>query len=316
MKPAAFAYCAPRTLEEAISLLDEHGYDAKLLAGGQSLVPLMNLRLARPTVLVDINRVGGLAFVESGDEVVRIGAMTRHHTVATSSEIRGASPLLSHAAGHIGYRAIRHRGTLGGSLAHADPASELPCVAVTQSATVRVTGSAGERTIRADELFLAEMTTTLAPDEIVTSVAIPRIRPDEGWGFREFVRKVGDFAVVMAAALLRVAGGRVGAAPPGLGGAGGGAGRRDRGRAARGPPPRLGLGGAEGTPRRVTEAEQALVGSVPGAETIEKAARVAAEAVEPTSDIHGSADYRRRLVHAMTRRALQDALGRLEAGHG
>ncbi len=291
MKPAEFAYCAPRTLEEAISLLYEHGYDAKLLAGGQSLVPLMNLRLARPTVLVDINRVDGLAFVESGDEVVRIGAMTRHHTVATSSEIRVASPLLSHAAGHIGYRAIRHRGTIGGSLAHADPASELPCVAVTQSATVRVTGPAGERTIRADDLFLAEMTTTLAPDEIVTSVAIPRIRPDEGWGFREFVRKVGDFAVVMAAALLRVADGRVASA-------------------------RLGLGGAEGTPRRVTEAEQALVGSVSGAETIEKAARVAAEVVEPTSDIHGSADYRRRLVHAMTRRALQDALGRLEAGRG
>lgn len=291
MKPAAFSYFAPMTVEEAVSLLDEHGYDAKLLAGGQSLVPLMNLRLARPTVLVDINRVNGLAFVESGDDAVRIGAMTRHHTVSTSPVIRGASPLLSHAAGHIGYRAIRHRGTIGGSLAHADPASEFPCVAVTLGAKVRVTGSAGERTIRAEELFLAEMTTTLAPDEIVTSVELRRIRPDECWGFREFVRKVGDFAVVMAAAVLRVADGRVASA-------------------------RLGLGGVEGTPRRVTEAEQVLVGSAAGAETISQAARVAAEVVDPTSDIHGSADYRRRLVQAMTRRALQDAVGRLEANRG
>lgn len=291
MKPAEFAYCAPRTLEEAVSLLEEHGYDAKLLAGGQSLVPLMNLRLARPAVLVDINRVSELAFVESGGDVVRVGAMTRHHTVATSPEIREASPLLSHAAGQIGYRAIRHRGTMGGSLAHADPASELPCVAVTQGAEVRVAGSTGRRTIGADELFLAEMTTTLAPDEIVTSVAFPRIRPDEGWGFREFARKVGDFAVVMAAAVLRVADGHVVWA-------------------------RLGLGGVEGTPRRVTEAEQVLVGSGGEAETIEEAARTAAEAVDPTADIHGSADYRRRLVRAMARKALQDAVGRLEVNRG
>ena len=291
MKPAAFAYCAPRTLEEAVSLLGEHGYDAKLLAGGQSLVPLMNLRLARPAVLVDINGLNELAFVESGEDVFRVGAMARHHTVATSPGIREASPLLSHAAGHIGYRAIRYRGTMGGSLAHADPASELPCVAVTQGARVRVAGPTGERTIGADELFLAEMTTTLAPDEIITSVAFPRIRPDEGWGFREFVRKVGDFAVVMAAAVLRVANGRVASA-------------------------RLGLGGVEGTPRRVTEAERVLVGSGGGAETIEEAARTAAEAVDPTSDIHGSAGYRRRLVHAMARRALQDAVGRLEMHRG
>ena len=216
MKPAEFAYCAPGTLEEARSLLAEHGYDAKLLAGGQSLVPLMNLRLARPAVLVDLNRVDELAFVESGGEAVRIGAMTRHHTVATSPEIKRASPLLANAAGHIGCRAIRHRGTMGGSLAHSDPASELPCVAVTQGAEVHISGTGGERTIRADQLFLGHMTTTLAPDEIVSSVTFPHIRPDEGWGFREFARKVGDFAVVMAAAVLRVADGRVVSAGIGL----------------------------------------------------------------------------------------------------
>ncbi len=291
MKPAQFAYCAPRTLEEAISLLEEHGYDAKLLAGGQSLVPLMNLRLARPTVLVDINRLNELDFVESGVDVIRIGAMTRHHAVATSPEIREASPLLSHAAGHIGYRAIRHRGTMGGSLAHADPASELPCIAVTQGANIRVDGSTGGRTIRADELFLEQLTTALATDEIVTSATFPRIRSDEGWGFREFVRKVGDFAVVMAASVLRVVEGRVTAA-------------------------RLGLGGVEWTPRRVTEAEQVLVGSAVEPNAIEEAARVAAEVVDPISDIHGSADYRRRLVFAMARKALQDAVGRLEVSRG
>ena len=291
MKPAEFAYCAPRTLEEAVSLVGEHGYDAKLLAGGQSLVPLMNLRLARPAVLVDINRLGELAYIETTDDEVLVGALTRHHTVATSPVIGRASPLLGHAAGHIGYRAIRHRGTMGGSLAHADPASELPCVAVTQGAAIHVTGSGGTRIIGADEFFLAQMTTALEPDEIVTLVALPRIRPDEGWGFREFVRKVGDFAVVMAAAVVRVADGRVSLA-------------------------RLGLGGVEGKPRRVVEAEQVLVGSSGRPETIEEAARIAADSVDPMSDIHGSADYRRRLVRAMTRRALQDAVGRLEMGRG
>lgn len=291
MKPAAFAYFVPETLGEAVSLLDEHGYEAKLLAGGQSLVPLMNLRLARPAVLVDLNRVDELDFVDSGHDGVRIGAMTRHHAVATAPRIMQVSPLLSHVAGHIGYRAIRHRGTMGGSLAHADPASELPCVAVTQGAEILAVGTDGERTIPADEFFLDHMTTTLAPDEIVSSVRFPRIRPEEGWGFREFARKVGDFAVVMVAAVLSVGDGRVVTA-------------------------KIGLGGVEGTPRRVTEAEDVLVGSSAGVETIEDVARSAAEMVDPMSDIHGSADYRRRLVLALTRRALRDAVGRLEVNRG
>lgn len=284
MKPAGFAYFAPRTVEEVVSLLDEHGYEAKLLAGGQSLVPLMNLRLARPAVLVDLNRVGELSFVESGDDDVRIGSMTRHHTVATSPQIVEASPLLSHAAGQIGYRAIRYRGTMGGSMAHADPASELPCVAVTQGVEINVAGTGGERTIHSDEFFLDHMTTTLASEEIVMSVRFPRVRPDERWGFKEFARKVGDFAVVMVAALLRVDDGRVTSA-------------------------RIGLGGVEAIPRRVRPAEQVLVGSSAGEETIDEAAIAAAETVNPMSDIHGSADYRRRLVRVLTRRALREAVG-------
>ena len=288
MKPAEFAYFAPRTLQEAIALLREHGYEAKLLAGGQSLVPLMNLRLARPAVLVDLNGVDDLAFVEPGDGDIRIGAMTRHQMVASSPQIIEMSPLLSHAAGHIGYRAIRHRGTMGGSLAHADPASELPCIAVTQDAQIEVVGSGGERTIRADEFFVDHMTTTLAADEIVASVRFPAFHPDAAWGFREFVRKVGDFAIVMVAAVVRATNGRVVSA-------------------------QIGLGGAEARPRRVTEAEVALVGSSGGKAPIESASRAAAEAVSPISDIHGSADYRRGLVGTLVRRALEDAVGRLEA---
>lgn len=291
MKPAEFAYVAPRTVEEAVSVLAEHGYEAKLLAGGQSLVPLMNLRLARPAVLVDLNRVGEIAFVESGDEDLRIGSMTRHHTLATSPGIMEAAPLLGHAASHIGYRAIRHRGTMGGSLAHADPASELPCVAVTVGAEIRAVGAGGERTIPADEFFLDHMTTTLEPEEIVTSVRFPRIRSGERWGFEEFARKVGDFAVVMVAVVLRVRAGRVTWA-------------------------RIGLGGVEGTPRRATEAEDVLVGTPAGEETIDGAARAAAEAVDPMSDIHGSAGYRRRLVGVLTRRALRQAMGGPEVDRG
>lgn len=284
MKPAAFAYFAPHTVEEAVSILDEHGYEAKLLAGGQSLVPLMNLRLARPDVIVDLNRVGELDFVESGDGHVRIGAMTRHHTVATSPRIADSSPLLSHAAGHIGYRAIRRRGTMGGSIAHADPASELPCIAVVQGADIEVVGGDGGRTIPAEEFFLDHMTTTLEPEEIVRSVRFPRIRPGEHWGFKEFARKVGDFAVVMVAVLLRIESGRIVTA-------------------------RIGLGGVEGTPRRVRPAEQLLVGSGAGMGVLQEAAHAAADAVDPMTDIHGSADYRRRLVGALTRRALHEAVG-------
>ena len=285
MKPAPFAYFAPLTMQEAVSLLDEHGYEAKLLAGGQSLVPLMNLRLARPEVLVDLNRVQELSFVECTDGHVRIGAMTRHHTVATSPRIAGVSPLLSHAAGHIGYRAIRHRGTMGGSIAHADPASEVPCIAVVQGAEIEVMGSGGVRTIPAEEFFLDHMTTALEPEEMVRSVRFPRMRPGDSWGFKEFARKVGDFAVVIVAVLLRIESGQVVSA-------------------------RIGLGGVEATPRRSRPAEQLLVGSPAGQAVIDEAARAAAETVDPMSDIHGSADYRRRLVNALTRRALHEAAGR------
>ena len=291
MKPAAFAYSAPRTVEEAVSLLEEHGYDAKLLAGGQSLVPLMNLRLARPAVLVDLNRVEELDFVESRNGHVRIGAMTRHHTVATSARIADASALLSHAAGQIGYRAIRHRGTMGGSIAHADPASELPCIAVTQGAEIEIAGTGRERTIPAEDFFVDHMTTTLEAEEMVRSVRFPRLHPGERWGFKEFARKVGDFAIAMVAVHLRVEDGRVVTA-------------------------RIGLGGVEAVPRRARPAERLLVGSSAREGTVHEAARAAAETVDPMSDIHGSADYRRRLVGVLTLRALTEAVGRSGTDRG
>ena len=291
MKPAGFTYLAPRSLDEAVEQLNLRGDGTKLLAGGQSLVPLMNLRLVRPAALIDLNRVDELVYVDRDTGGVRIGAMTRHHTVATLPLVQDTSPLLSHAAGLIGYRAIRHRGTMGGSLAHADPASELPCIALTQGAEIEAASAGGSRLIPAHEFFMGHMTTAIDGGEVVAGVRFPEIGSDEGWGFREFARKAGDFAVVMVATVLRQSGGKIDSAG-------------------------IGVGGVESRPLRATDAEAVLVGSAAGEAPVEAAAEAAAAAVDPVSDIHGSADYRRHLVRTLTRRALEDAIGRLDPDHG
>ncbi len=292
MKPARFAYFAPPTLADAIGLLAEHGERAKILAGGQSLVPLMNLRLVRPEVLVDLNRVTELAYVEPRGGVLRIGAMTRHDTVATSEAIIASAPLLSHAAGLIGYRSIRYRGTMGGSMAHADSASELPCVAVTQGAEIEMTGSGGERSMPAGDFFVDHMTTALQSDEVISAVRFSEIQSDETWGFQEFAPKAGDFAVAMAAAVVRTVDGEIASA-------------------------KIGIGGAETRPRRVAEAELALEGaSLASPEVAAAAGEAAAEAVDPVSDIHGSTDFRRQLVRTLVRRTLHDAASRMEVAGG
>jgi len=282
MKPAGFAYHAPATLREAVELLQRHGEDAKLLAGGQSLVPMMNLRLAQPSVLIDLNRVDGLAYVRpDGDDRIAVGAMTRHDEVATSDLIREHCPLLASAAARIGYLAIRHRGTLGGSLAHADPVSEMPCVALTLDAELTVIGPAGERVIPAVDFFQTYFTTSLAPDELLREIRFPVTVPGEGWGFHESARKVGDFAIVAVAARLRMVNGEVGEAW-------------------------LGIAGVSDRPVRATAAEAALTGR-PLDEGRDEASELAAAAVDSESDIHASAEFRRRLVRVLTRRALADA---------
>jgi aerobic carbon-monoxide dehydrogenase medium subunit len=243
VKPAPFRYRAPRTIDECVELLAEHGGDAKPLAGGQSLVPLMNLRLAFPEVIVDLNRVEGLDYVREEDGVLAIGAMTRHRDVAGSEAVRRRCPLLADAVALVGYPAIRNRGTLGGSIAHADPVAELPCVALTLDAELVVAGPSGRRSIAASDFFQGFLTTALEPDELLVEVRFP----DSGRAaFREFSRKSGDFAVTAAAVDLTVTDGVVEQA-------------------------RIGVAGAGDRPLRAAEAEAALSGARLDAQRIAEA---------------------------------------------
>jgi aerobic carbon-monoxide dehydrogenase medium subunit len=276
VKPSPFEYYAPTTVDECVALLAEHGEDAKLLAGGQSLVPLMNLRLAAPEVVIDLNRVAGLVGARVDDGQLVIGAMTRHRDVAGAPEVRAACPMLAHAAGMIGYPPIRARGTLAGSLAHADPASELPCVAVTLDAELVALGPAGRRVIPARDFFVSHFTTALEPAELLLEVRFPRRADGDGWEFLEFTRKSGDFAVAAVAVELRRGGGA-----------------------------RIGVAGVGDRPWRATEAEQALAAEA-GPAAREAAAEGAARQATGFSD-----GYRANVVGALTRRALATAVDRM-----
>ncbi|HEY2596954.1 MAG TPA: xanthine dehydrogenase family protein subunit M [Candidatus Dormibacteraeota bacterium] len=209
MKPSDFRYTVPATVDEAVSLLSREGGAGKVLAGGQSLVPLMNLRLAAPTLLVDLNRNPDLQFVRDRDDVLSIGSMTRHHEVATNALVAKRLGLLAHAASLIGYPAIRNRGTLGGSLAHADPAAEMPLVALTLDAELVAVGPGGRRTIPAAEFFGGFFTTALEPAEVLTEIHFQIGGTTEPWAFKEHARKTGDFAVAAVAATATLGGGRV-----------------------------------------------------------------------------------------------------------
>ena len=282
MKPAAFEYRAPRSIAEALDLLAEHGDEAKVLAGGQSLVPAMNFRLARPSVLVDINRIGELDRLGAADGKLRIGALTRHVAFEKRVAEGPLGALLAEVVRYIGHLPIRVRGTFAGSLAHADPAAEWCLVAATLDAVIVARSRAGERSIGAQDFFQSILTTSLRPDEVLAEVRLPVLDSSWRFGFAEFSRRAGDFALGMALVLLRLEGGRIAEA-------------------------RIGVGGAGDRPLRIAAAEQALSGSKPGPEAFGEAARIAAAAVDPFEDIHASVAYRRDLVRAMTRRALQRA---------
>jgi carbon-monoxide dehydrogenase medium subunit len=290
MKPAPFSYAAPTTLEEALTLLHEYGDTAKLLAGGQSLVPMMNFRLARPEYVIDLNRVAGLDYLTERDGALAVGAMTRQRSLERSDLVRQRYPLLLEAAKLIGHTAIRNRGTVGGSLAHADPAAELPAVLLAHGGSVQVQGPRGRRDIPAEELFVTYFTTTLEADEILTEVRFPRWPEGTGWCFMEESRRHGDFAMVGTAALLALDANR---------------------RCTRVAVALTGVGGA---PYRVSEAADMLVGHEVDAERIADVARAAAEGVDPEGDIHASADFRRHLSGVLTRRALHRALERAVEG--
>jgi aerobic carbon-monoxide dehydrogenase medium subunit len=286
MKPPPFEYEAPRSADEAVALLAQHGDRAKVLAGGQSLVPLMNFRLAQPEVLVDVNRVAELAYVRPVDGGLAFGALTRQHALERSSAVRAQLPIVAEACHLIGHLPIRHRGTVGGSLAHADPASELPAVMVALEAEMTLSRKGSRRTVVADQFFTGIFSTALEAEELLTDIRVPGLPPRTGSAFVEIARRAGDFAIVGAAALMTLDGnGRVSRA-------------------------RLALCGAGPTPIRAREAESLLAGERPEGRVLDDAVEKMAAATDPPSDIHASAAFRKKLVRYVGRQAIELAVRR------
>ena len=278
MIPPEFDYVAPESLDEVLAALREGGEDAKLLAGGHSLLPLMKLRLAAPTLLVDLRRVPGLAGIERGDGTVRIGAMTRHHAIATAG-----LGLVSQAAGTIADQQVRNRGTIGGSLAHGDPASDLPAVVLAMDGSVVVRGPEGEREVPAEELFQDYLTTAVGPQEVITEVRLPAL-DGYGHGYRKFNRRQEDWAMVAVSALVR------------------------RGADGSCEDVRIGLTHMGSVPLRATGVEEALRGQPLDAERIAAAAELAAEGTDPPADLNATSEYKQHLARVLCRRALEDAV--------
>jgi carbon-monoxide dehydrogenase medium subunit len=282
MKLPPFDYEAPETTAEAIELLAEHDDDASVLAGGQSLIPLLALRLARPAVLIDVNGIGELSGVSASDGQVTIGAVTREYVAEESQTVAESLPLLAAALPFIGHEAIRSRGTIGGSLAHGDPAAELPAVARALDAEFVLRSRAGERLVSAADWFEGYLTTARRPDELLVEVRFPAARKGTGTSFLEVARRHGDFAIVALATSLTLADGTISDA-------------------------RLAFAGMSDVPVRATEAESLLVGERPSAELFAEAARRATADIDPPSDLHGSAEYRRKVAAALVRRGLRAA---------
>ncbi len=272
MIPAEFEYVRPDSVQAALSALAEHGDDAKVLAGGHSLLPMMKLRLATPAVLIDIARIPELSYIREDDGDIAIGAATRHADVVDSALLAERVPLLPHVASLVGDRQIRHRGTIGGSLVHADPAADLPTAVLALGVTLVITGPSGPREVHADDFFTGFFESAVEPDEILTEVRISDQAGRAGWGYEKFVRRANDWAIVAAA----VSGGRVALANMGS------------------------------TPLRARATEDALAAG----QSIADAAALAGSGTEPTQDIHASRDYRRHLACVLTRRALEAAAAR------
>jgi carbon-monoxide dehydrogenase medium subunit len=284
VKPAPFDYVAPVTLDDAVGALAAGGGDTKVLAGGQSLIPMLALRLARPTLLVDINRVPGLDGIREASGMLEVGALVRQRQLETWAA--GRSPLFAHVLRHVAHPPIRNRGTVVGNVVHADPASELPALLLALEGVVVARGPRGERMIPADRFYRAPLTTALAADEVATAVRFTLPPRSTGWGFAEISRRHGDFALVGAVALLaRAADGTVASA-------------------------RLAFFGVGGTPVRAAAATLSLEGSAAAPERLASAARAAAAALSPDGDIHATAAYRRRVAATLGERTLTAALAR------
>ena len=282
MKPAAFDYVVADSIDMAVASLADGGGDAKIIAGGQSLVPMLNFRLLRPSVLIDINRIGDLAFIEEAGKKIRVGALTRHYQLETSPVIARHLPVLASAMTHVAHLAIRNRGTIGGSLSHADPAAELPMMALLLDAELHIASASGKRTIAARDFFVGALTVDLARDDIVTEIVLPKLPPKTGWGFEEVARRSGDFALAAAAATLTLSAGVISQA-------------------------RIALTGVGATPVRAAEAEALLVGQALEPGLINRIIDAVRAAIEPDTDLHASSDYRRHLGGVLAGRAVSAA---------
>jgi aerobic carbon-monoxide dehydrogenase medium subunit len=285
--PAAFDYHSPASLDDALALLARHGDDAKILAGGHSLIPAMRFRLAQPAVLIDINRLGELAYVREEGGHLAIGALTREAAIEESDLVRRRYPLLADTARVIADPLVRNLATVGGNLAHADPANDHPATMLAYGASVVARGPGGSRTIPIDDFFVGLFESALAPGEILTEIRIPQPPPGSGGAYLKLERKVGDYAVAAVAVQLTLAGGAVSAV-------------------------RIGLTNVAPVPMRATDAEAALQGQAPSAQAIEAAGRAAAAQCDPSPDLRGGVDYKRDVVRVLTKRAIGKALERAQ----
>ena len=281
MIPAAFDYVRVDSTEAAIAALVEHGDEAKVLAGGHSLVPLMKLRLATPAIVVDVGRISDLSYITDAGDHVAIGALTRHRDVETSGLLRAEAPIVAHATSHVGDPQVRHRGTIGGSIAHGDPASDLPAVLLALGATLVVTGPDGTREVAADDFFTGFLETALVPTELLTEIRVPKVA-GAGWSFQKFNRRAQDWAIVGVACVRH-------------------AGLRGPGGEAR--PTGIGLVNMDSRPVRAAAAEEALAGGA----SIDDAAALADQGTDPPADLNASVEFRRHLARVLTGRALAEA---------
>jgi CO/xanthine dehydrogenase FAD-binding subunit len=282
MKPAPFDYVSPSTVEAAVEALVASDGEGKVLAGGQSLLPLLNFRMARPKVLVDLNRIEGLSYIEDRGDRIAIGALTRHRELEHSPLIAAKLPVISAAMRHVAHLAIRNRGTIGGSLSHADPAAELPMLATFYEAGITIQGPSGRRTIAPGEFFVDALTNSLEPEEIVVEIEFPILEQD-GWAFEEVARRFGDFALASIAVSVH-------RGPSGLQAA------------------RVAVMGVADTPRRLREAEHELLAMELDDAAPDRFSEIVVSLVSPNDDLHASADYRRHLLAQLAKRALRTAL--------
>ena len=283
MIPLAFDYEVAESVDHAVELLGQHGEDAKLLAGGHSLLPIMKLRLAAPSVLVDLGRVEELKYVRDEGDHIAIGAMTRHAEVERNQLLQEQCGLLAYTTSLVGDPQVRHRGTIGGSLAHGDAASDLPSALLALEGQFVIRGSNGERTVAAGDFFKDYLETDLAPDEVLTEIRVPKLGQNAGWSYKKFNRRAQDWAVVGAAAVLERSNGTISSA-------------------------RIALTNMGSTPVRATAAEGALSGA--DASSVAEATSNADEGTSPASDIAASSEYRRHLARVLSRRAVEEALSR------